>query len=78
MGNNGEKRFKVRLEIGMMVTVGVEAGNEEAAEEYARQILNDELRIPGSSLYFCEADNSDVYVNYAEIVPKETYEADDD
>lgn len=78
MENKVEKRFKVRLELGMCVTIGVESSDEESAEEYAMSILQDVICAPGDSVYFCEVDNSDVYVNYSEIKPLETYESENE
>ena len=75
MENKGEKRFSVRLELGMVITIGVDAASEEDAQTYATDILKDKLCAPGNSdLYFCEIDDSDVYVNYADIKPLEVNE----
>ena len=75
MDSKQEKRFKVRLELGMVITIGVDATDDQDAQKYATDILKDALCAPGNSdLYFCEIDNSDVYVNYADIKPLETYE----
>ena len=73
MENKQEKRFTVRLELGMIISIGVEAADEQDAQTYAMEILHDKLCAPGSSEYFCEIDDSDVYVNNAEIVPIEVY-----
>jgi hypothetical protein len=73
-----EKRFKVRMELGMVITIGVDAADEQYAQSYAIDILKDKLCAPGNSdLYFCEIDDSDVYVNSADIEPLEVYESDD-
>ena len=73
-----EKRFKVRMELGMVITIGVDAVDEQYAQSYAIDILKDKLCAPGNSdLYFCEIDDSDVYVNSADIEPLEVYESND-
>lgn len=73
-----EKRFTVRLKLVMSINVGVSAADEQDAQTYAMEILKDTLCAPGNSdVYFCEIDDSDVYVNYADIVPMEVYESDD-
>ena len=73
------KRFIVRLELGMTISIGVEAEDEKDAEEYAKEILNDKLCAPGNSdIYFCEIDDSDVYVNNADIKTLEIYEDEED
>ena len=70
-----QKHFKVRLELGMSIEIGVDAADEQDAQTYAMGILNDKLCAPGNSdLYFCEIDDSDVRVNNAEIMPLEVYE----
>ena len=79
MENKGKKRFTVRLELGMIISIGVEAADEQDAQTYAMDILKDTLTAPGNSnLYFCEIDDSDVYVNYADIEPLEVYEGDEE
>ena len=73
-----KKRFQVRLELGMIINIGVDAADEQDAQTYAMEILNDKLCAPGNSdLYFCEIDDSNVRVNNAEIVPLEVYESED-
>lgn len=72
------KRFKVRLELGMSIEIGVDAADEQDAQTYAMEIMQDKLCAPGNSdLYFCEIDDSDVRVNNAEIVPLEVYESEE-
>lgn len=73
-----QKRFKVRLELDMSIEIGVDAADEQDAQTYAMKILNDKLCAPGNSdLYFCEIDDSDVYVHNAEIMPLEVYESEE-
>ena len=77
MENNGVKRYKVELELKMVIAIGVDAADEQDAQTYAMQILRDKLFAPGNSeLYFCEIDDSDVYVKYADVDTLETYESE--
>ena len=79
MDNNGINRYKVELELKMVIAIGVDAADEQKAETYAIQILRDKLCAPGNSeLYFCEIDDSDVYVKYADVDTLDTYESDDE
>ena len=77
--NKAEKRFTVALELTMSINVNVSAADEQAAQTYAMEILKDKLCAPGNSdIYFCEIDDSDVFVNYADIVPMEVGEAEEE
>lgn len=77
MENKQEKRFNVRLELGMVISVDVEAKSEQEAEDSAVQILKEKLYVLGhDGKMFCEVDDPDTYVNSYGISVIETEEAD--
>lgn len=77
MENKQEKRFTVQIELKMLISVSVSAADEQDAQAYAMDILKDELCAPGNSdLYFCEIDDSDVYVEYADADAVNVYEGE--